>query len=97
MRYLLVNVEPRLHEDQVWTFSEGGHRGHRGPDAECARFIARRCHDATFPRAADGDRLAPKGRIIALLHRRIEGIHVNVDDLPYMFWCQSEVAPNDPS
>src|SRR5580700_6774670 len=75
-RYLLVNVEPWLHEDQVWTFSAGAHRGHRGPDAECARLIARGCHDTTFPRAADGDRLASKGRIVALLHRRIEGIHV---------------------
>jgi hypothetical protein len=96
-RYLLVNVEPRLHEDQVWTFSAGGHRGHRRSDAECARLIARGCNDTTFSRAADGDRLAPKGRIVALLHRRIEGIHVNVDDLPWMFLCQSEVAPNHPS
>src|SRR5258708_147522 len=46
------------------------------------RLIAGNCYNTTFPRPADSDRLPPKGRIVALLNRRIERVHVNVDDLP---------------
>jgi hypothetical protein len=31
--------------------------------------------------AADRNRLAPKSRVVALLHRRVEGVHVDMDDL----------------
>jgi hypothetical protein len=31
---------------------------------------------------ADGDRLALQCRIVTLLHGRIEGVHVDMDDLP---------------
>jgi hypothetical protein len=30
---------------------------------------------------ADGDWLPPEGRIVALFDRRIEGVHVDMDDL----------------
>lgn len=32
---------------------------------------------------ADGNRLAPQLRVIALFHRRIEGVHVDMDDLAH--------------
>jgi hypothetical protein len=34
-------------------------------------------------RAADGDRLALQGRIVALLDRGVERVHVEVDDLAH--------------
>ena len=42
-------------------------------------FVADSRIDAAFPRAADRDRLAQL-RIVALLDRCVEGIHVDVDD-----------------
>src|SRR5207237_8646676 len=40
-----------------------------------------RRHDAPLLGSADGDRLAAEIRIVPLLDRRIEGVHVDVDDL----------------
>src|SRR5258708_570108 len=78
----LVHLETRLHEDQVRALPLRGNRWHGRPDAELARFVAGRRHDAALPRAADGDRLAAKIRIVPLLDGCIEGVHVDVDDLP---------------
>ena len=50
-------------------------------DPEATRFVAGGGHHATFAGSADGDRLAPQLRIVALLDRGIEGVHVDVDDL----------------
>src|SRR5262249_29467108 len=74
------------------TFSARRHRRHSGSDAELARLIAGSCDDTTFPRPANGDRLAPKFRIVSLLHRRIERVHVNVNDLPWPFLFQLQIA-----
>ena len=54
-------------------------------DPEAARLIARRSHDPTLPRATNGHRLTPQLGIIALLDRRIERIHVDMNDLPKLF------------
>lgn len=45
------------------------------------RFVAGRRHDAALARSPDGDGLAAKIRIVPLLDGRIEGVHVDVDDL----------------
>src|ERR1700737_2721131 len=39
-REILFRPGIALREDQVWTFSAGYHRRHRGPDTELARLIA---------------------------------------------------------
>ena len=39
------------------------------------------CLVAAIARPDDGDRLAAQIRIIPLLDRRVEGVHVDVDDL----------------
>jgi hypothetical protein len=36
--------------------------------------------------AADGDRLASQAGIVALFDRRVESVHVDMDDLPYGPW-----------
>lgn len=50
-------------------------------DAEGSRLVTRRSHHASCGRSADGDRQAAKCGVVALLHRCIKGIHVDMDDL----------------
>ena len=52
-------------------------------DAKAARLIAGRSHDTTLARAPDGDWFAPQFGIIALLDRRVERVHVNVNNLTW--------------
>ena len=80
-----IDVEPRLHEDQVGTLPLRADGGHRGADAESPRLIARGGHDAPLARAADRHRLAAKIGIVALLDGGVEGVHVDVDDLALAF------------
>ena len=77
---LAIDVEPRLDEDQVGTRPLGRDRRHRRPHAERARLVARRRDYPAMP-AADRHRLAPQRRIVALFDRRVEGVHVDMDDL----------------
>ena len=79
-RNLPVNVEARLDEDQLGAFPFGGNRRHRRSDAERARLVARGGHHSAMP-ATDSDRLPLQLRIIALFDRRVEGVHVDMDDL----------------
>jgi hypothetical protein len=53
-----------------------------GSDAELASFVACRRHDAALTGSADGDRLAAEIRIVPLLDRCVERVHIDVDDLP---------------
>ena len=77
----LVAREIRPHDDERRAEAHGlGHR-HRRADAERARLVARRRHDAAAIRlAADGQRLAAQRRVVALLDRRVERVHVDVED-----------------
>jgi hypothetical protein len=77
----LIDLETRLHEDQVRALPLRGHRRHGRSDAELSCFIACRRHDAALAGSADGDRLATEIRIVPLLHGCVEGVHVDVDDL----------------
>src|SRR5581483_7798906 len=80
-RDLLVDLKAWLHEDQVRALPLGRHRWHRGANPELARLIAGSGHDAALLGSAHGDRLATQVRIVPLLHRCVEGIHVDMDDL----------------
>jgi len=84
-RDLFVNVETWLHEQELGASPFRGDGSHGGMDPEAARLIARRSHDATLLRATNGHRLTPQLGIIALLDRRIERIHVDMDDLSKLF------------
>jgi hypothetical protein len=76
----LVSVEARFDEDQIGAFSLGGDGRHRGMNPELPRLIACRRHDAAFARSANRDRLAAQLGIIALFHRRVERVHIDMDD-----------------
>src|SRR5207249_677005 len=77
----LVDVEARLDEDQLGTLIPGGERGHGRTYAELSRFVGRRGNHAAQLRAANRYGLAAQLGIVALLDRRIERVHVDVDDL----------------
>src|SRR5699024_9437489 len=76
-----VDVEARLHENEIGTHALGRGRRHRRSDAERARFVAGGGDDTPMA-AAYCDRLALEARIVSLLHRRIKSVHVDMDDLP---------------
>src|SRR5579871_2903534 len=80
-RDLFVDLEARFHEDQVRALPLGCYRGHRRANPELACLVARSGDDTAHLRAAHGDRLATQVRIVPLLHRRVESIPVNTDDL----------------
>ncbi len=76
-----IDIEPWRHEQKVRAFAQRRARRHRRAHAEGARLVARRGDNPALCRIADRDRAAPRGRIIALLDRRVEGVHIDVDDL----------------
>ena len=75
-----VDVEARFHEHDFRAPTLRGHRRHGRADAELARLVAR-CRDDSSVAAANRYRPALEGGIVALFDRRIEGIHVDMDDL----------------
>jgi hypothetical protein len=48
---------------------------------EASRLVTRGSNDAAFGWVADRHWSTPESGIIALFHGRIEGIHIDVDDL----------------
>jgi hypothetical protein len=76
----LVSVEARLDEDQIGAFSLGNDRRHRGMNPERAGLVTCRRDDAAFARSANRDRPAAQLGIIALFDRRVERIHIDMDD-----------------
>jgi hypothetical protein len=50
---------------------------------ELPRFIACCRDDAAFARSSDRDRLAAQLGIIALFHRRVERVHVDMNDFSH--------------
>ena len=83
-RHLGVSVPPRPDEDSGGTEPVGAADRHGRADPEGPRLVGAGRHHPT-PRAAlgvgpDHHRLPPIGGMVELLHGRIEGVHVEVDD-----------------
>ncbi len=76
-----IGVEAGGDEDEIGAEPARLSAGHSRAHAECARFIARRRDHAARAAAADGDREPAQLGIVALLDRRIESVHVDMDDL----------------
>jgi hypothetical protein len=76
-----VFTEIGRHHRELRTEPDRTRHRHGGAHAERASLVARGGHHAAALRpAADGDRLPAQFRPVALLHGRIEGVHVDVDD-----------------
>jgi hypothetical protein len=54
--------------------------------AEPARLVAGGRHHPALPAAADGHRPATQLGIVPLFDRRVEGVHVDVDNTPRSRW-----------
>ena len=76
-----VDLEARRHEDEVRAQPQRGARGHGRAHAERPGLVAGGGDNAALARAADRDRPAAQRRVVALLHGRVERVHVDVDDL----------------
>ena len=80
LRDLLIDLKARLHKNEAGTPALGRDRRHRRVDAERSRLVAGRSHHSSGVWAAHSHRLAAKLRIVALLDRRVERIHIDVND-----------------
>ena len=78
----LVDVETRRNEDQVGAQPPRRHGGKGRAHAVGTRLVAGRRDHAARPVVPHGDRTAPQGGVVALLDRGVEGVHVDVYDLP---------------
>ncbi|MNU56952.1 hypothetical protein D3C71_460570 [compost metagenome] len=76
-----IDLEPGRREDQFRTLPQGRARGHGRAHAELARLIAGGGDHAARSGVAYSHRPSTQGRIIPLLHRGEEGVHVHMDDL----------------
>ena len=75
-----INLKPRLNEDQIRAPPLSRDRGHGRVHAELSRFIASRSDDAACFRSTDRYWLSAQLRIVALLYRRVERVHIDVND-----------------
>src|SRR5580698_9271472 len=71
----------RRDKDGSGTEALRANRRHGRADAEAPGLIGRGADNGTIAPPGNDDRLAAKIWVIALLHRRIERIHVDVNDL----------------
>ena len=80
VRDLAVHRHARLDADGVRAAAQRLADRHRGAHAELAHFVAGRRDHAAIAGAADDQRLAAQLGSVALLHRRVERVHVDVQD-----------------
>ena len=81
LRHRAVLLEIRADDREVRAEADRARHRNRRAHAELARLVAGgRDHAARLRRAADRHRLAAQLRPIALLDRRVERVHVDVDD-----------------
>ena len=87
-RDLFVDLHSTRHEDEVGAEALRLDRRHSRTDTEAARFVASGRHDTTHIAVAYGDGFALKLGVVALLHRGIEGIHVDMYDFAVHLFCK---------
>ena len=78
----MVAVETGWDDHRVWTPASRLSHRHRTADAVRARFIASGQHDPAGTRVPDQHGSSSQRRIVELLNRRIERIHVGMSDDP---------------
>ena len=87
-RDLFVDLHSTRHEDEVGAEALRLDRRHSRTDTEAARFVASGRHDTPHIAVAYGDGFALKLGVVALLHRGIEGIHVDMYDFAVHLFCK---------
>ena len=79
-RNLLIDLHSARHEDEVGAEFLGFDRRHSRAHTETAGFVASGRHHTAHIAMPHGNGLATKVGIVSLLHRSIEGIHVDMYD-----------------
>ena len=77
----LVAAEVRRHEHRLRTQALGAQGRHRRAHAELARLVGGRADHRAGAAPGHHHRAAAQRRVVALLHRRVERVHVHMDDL----------------
>ena len=80
-RHLLIHLVTARHNYQVGAHALGKAHRHRRVHAKGARLVARCGHHASLAVVPNGDGLATQLGVVALLHRREKGVHVDVYNL----------------
>src|SRR5690606_26622948 len=89
----LVAREVRRHEYRLRAQPLGPRRRHRRTYAVASRLVGGRAHDRPWTAPGHHHRAAAQRRIVALLHRGVERVHVDVDDLAHARWILGARAP----
>ena len=87
-RDFFVDFHSTRYEDEVGAEALRLDRRHSRTDTEAARLVASGRHDTTHIAVAYGDGFALKLGVVALLHRGIEGIHVDMYDFAMHLFCK---------
>src|SRR5690606_27701011 len=82
-RHRLVTRKIRGHEHCLRAQPFRAQRRHGRTDAEAPRLVARRADHRARPAPGHHHRAATQARVVALLHGRVERVHVDVDDLAH--------------
>ena len=80
LRDRLVDVKARRDENQLRALTQSGDGRHGRVNAELSRRIAGGGDHAALTPAAHGQRHTSQAWGVALLHRSIERVHIDVDD-----------------
>src|SRR5271166_3037607 len=78
-----IDVEARRHEHQFRALTHRRGRRHGRTHAEGAGLVTRRGHDPPLGAVSNRDGAPSKRRVVALFNRRIERVHVDVNDLAH--------------
>src|SRR5688500_9103186 len=79
-----IPLEVGMDEDAFRTESHGPRGWHGRVHAELSSFVGGRTDDASQSRPADDHRLAAQLRTVALFDRRIECVHIHMNDFPHV-------------
>src|SRR5262249_19050556 len=84
IRRSLVTPEVRPDDDEIGTEPDGSRHRHRRVHAEHTPLVARSGDPASFVGVTShGNQPPPKRRVVVLLDRRVERIHVDVENPPH--------------
>ncbi len=89
-RHLAIAVEVRRHVDGLRAQAFGADGGHGRMNAEAPRLVGRRANNRARPGPGHHHGLAAQVGIVALLHGRVERVHVHMHDLAQEFRHSSE-------